>query len=107
MGAAYAICGVMGWPTDMKSQRFRAIVVVVVLCGAAIAISGFNPIQVIILAQAANGILLPVIAFFLLITMNNKRLLGEHANSLVGNIVGGLIFLITLVLGGLSLADLF
>ena len=107
MGAAYAICGVMGWPTDMKSQRFRIIVVVVVLFGAAIAISGFNPIQIIILAQAANGILLPVIAFFLLITMNNKRLLGEHANSLVGNILGGLIFLITLVLGGLSLADLF
>ncbi|MCT1444887.1 Nramp family divalent metal transporter [Corynebacterium sanguinis] len=107
MGAAYAICGVMGWPTDMKSQRFRIIVVVVVLFGAAISISGFNPIQIIILAQAANGILLPVIAFFLLITMNNKRLLGEHANSLVGNILGGLIFLITLVLGGLSLADLF
>ena len=107
MGAAYAICGVMGWPTDMKSQRFRIIVVVVVLFGAAIAISGFNPIQIIILAQAANGILLPVITFFLLLTMNNKRLLGEHANSIVGNILGGLIFLVTLVLGGLSLVDLF
>ncbi|MCT1412241.1 Nramp family divalent metal transporter [Corynebacterium sanguinis] len=107
MGAAYAICGVMGWPTDMKSQRFRIIVVVVVLFGAAIAISGFNPIQIIILAQAANGILLPVITFFLLLTMNNKRLLGEHANSIVGNILGGLIFLVTLVLGGLTLVDLF
>ena len=107
MGAAYAICGVMGWPTDMKSQRFRIIVVVVVLFGAAISISGFNPIQIIILAQAANGILLPVITFFLLLTMNNKRLLGEHANSIVGNILGGLIFLVTLVLGGLSLVDLF
>lgn len=107
MGAAYAICGVMGWPTDMKGAKFRAIVVVVVVIGAVIAVVGANPIQVIILAQAANGILLPVIAFFLLVTMNNKRLLGRHANSLVGNLIGGVIFLVTLVLGGLSLIDLF
>lgn len=91
----------------MKGARFRDIVVVVVAIGAIIAGSGANPIQVIILAQAANGILLPVIALFLLLAMNNKRLLGRHANSVWGNLIGGLIFAVTLFLGGLSLFDLF
>lgn len=107
LGAAYAICGVMGWSSDLKDPKFRAIYLTVVVVGAIIAITGVNPIQVIILAQAANGILLPVVAFFLLYTMNNKKLLGEHANGVVTNIIGGIIFLITVVLGGMSLYSLF
>lgn len=107
LGAAYAICGVMGWSSDLKDSKFRAIYLTVVIVGAVIAVTGVNPIQVIVLAQAANGILLPVVAFFLLYTMNNKKLLGEHANGLATNIAGGLIFLITVVLGGLSLFSLF
>ena len=107
LGAAYAICGVMGWSSDLKDPKFRAIYLTVVVVGAIIAITGVNPIQVIILAQAANGVLLPVVAFFLLYTMNNKKLLGEHANGVVTNIIGGIIFLITVVLGGMSLYSLF
>ncbi|MCT1453254.1 Nramp family divalent metal transporter [Corynebacterium sp. p3-SID1145] len=107
LGAAYAICGVMGWTSDLKDTKFRAIYLTVVIVGAVIAVTGVNPIQVIVLAQAANGSLLPVVAFFLLYTMNNKKLLGEHANGLATNIAGGLIFLITVVLGGLSLFGLF
>ena len=106
LGAAYAITGVLGWSSDLKDPKFRAIFLTVVIVGAIIAITGANPIQVIILAQAANGILLPVIAFFLLITMNNRRLLGEHANGAVANLLGGAVFLITLVLGGITLVDL-
>ena len=97
----------MGWSSDLKDRKFRAIYLTVVVVGAIIAITGVNPIQVIILAQAANGILLPVVAFFLLYTMNNKKLLGEHANGVVTNIIGGIIFLITVVLGGMSLYSLF
>ena len=107
LGAAYAICGVMGWSRDLKDSKFRAIYLTVVIVGAIIAITGVNPVQVIILAQAANGILLPVVAFFLLYTMNNKKLLGEHVNGLATNIIGGIIFLITVVLGGMTLIDLF
>ena len=107
LGAAYAICGVMGWSRDLKDNKFRAIYLTVVIVGAIIAITGVNPVQVIILAQAANGILLPVVAFFLLYTMNNKKLLGDHVNGLATNILGGIIFVITVVLGGITLIDLF
>lgn len=107
LGAAYAISGVLGWSSDLKDNRFRAIYLAVVLIGLVIAVTGVNPIQVIVLAQAANGILLPVVAFFLLYTMNNKKLLGDNANGVASNILGGFIFLVTVVLGGYSLYSLF
>lgn len=107
LGAAYAISGVLGWSSDLKDNRFRAIYLAVVLIGLVIAVTGVNPIQVIVLAQAANGILLPVVAFFLLYTMNNKKLLGDNANGLASNLLGGFIFLVTVVLGGYSLYSLF
>lgn len=107
LGAAYAISGVLGWSSDLKDIKFRAIYLAVVLIGLVIAVTGVNPIQVIVLAQAANGILLPVVAFFLLYTMNNKKLLGDNANGLASNLLGGFIFLVTVVLGGYSLYSLF
>ncbi|MCQ4619557.1 Nramp family divalent metal transporter [Corynebacterium sp. CCUG 59401] len=107
LGAAYAISGVLGWSSDLKDNKFRAIYLAVVLIGLVIAVTGVNPIQVIVLAQAANGILLPVVAFFLLYTMNNKKLLGDNANGVASNILGGFIFLVTVVLGGYSLYSLF
>ncbi|MCQ4623861.1 Nramp family divalent metal transporter [Corynebacterium sp. CCUG 70398] len=107
LGAAYAISGVLGWSSDLKDIKFRAIYLAVVLIGLVIAVTGVNPIQVIVLAQAANGILLPVVAFFLLYTMNNKKLLGDNANGVASNILGGFIFLVTVVLGGYSLYSLF
>lgn len=103
LGAAYAICGVLGLSTDMKSWSFRLVWILVLAVGAIIALTGFEPVSIIIIAQAANGLLLPIIAIFLLITMNNKELLGKHANGIVSNVVG---VLITLVVIGLAVYQL-
>lgn len=103
LGAAYAICGVLGLSTDMKSWSFRIVWIAVLAIGALIALTGFEPVSIIIIAQAANGLLLPIIAVFLLITMNNRRLLGKHANGVVANVLGAMI---TLVVIGLAIYQL-
>jgi len=54
---------------------------------------------VILFAQVANGLLLPIIAPFLLWVINDKILLGKHANKPLANIFGGIILLITIILG--------
>ncbi|WP_293769208.1 Nramp family divalent metal transporter [uncultured Corynebacterium sp.] len=107
LGAAYAICGVLGWSTDIKDKKFRVIFLTVVIIGGIIAVTGVNPIQIIVVAQAANGLLLPIVALFLLITMNNRRLLKDATNGWLANLLGALIFLVTVVLGGIQLFDLF
>jgi Mn2+/Fe2+ NRAMP family transporter len=54
---------------------------------------------VIIFAQIANGLLLPIIACYLLWIMNDKALMKDHTNSLWANVFGGLVILITFGIG--------
>ncbi|WP_275887985.1 divalent metal cation transporter [Janibacter anophelis] len=107
LGAAYAICGVMGWGSDLKSPRFRAVWIAVMAIGMVIALTGVNPIQIIILAQAANGLLLPIVAGFLLVVMSRSSVLGRHTNGPIATVLGVLIFLVVTGLALYQFADIF
>jgi Mn2+/Fe2+ NRAMP family transporter len=61
----------------------------------------------ILLAQAANGILLPVTAMFLLFVMNRRDLLGDNVNRRTANVLGGAIVLTTVGLGTIQLLKVF
>ncbi len=98
LGAAIAIAGVFRWEQNMKSFRFRAVWCSVLATGVLFASIGLQPVPAIIFAQAANGVLIPVVSLFLLYVVNKKRLLGMHINSTVGNTIAGVIILITLLL---------
>ena len=43
-------------------------------------VSDVQPIPAIILAQALNGLLLPMVATFLFVAVNDRSLMGEHIN---------------------------
>jgi Mn2+/Fe2+ NRAMP family transporter len=43
-------------------------------------------IPIMLISQATNGILLPFVLIFMLMLVNNKRLMGEYTNSKVYNI---------------------
>lgn len=99
MATAFALSEIIGGDQDRKSKLFRGTALFVVVVGALISLSGIKPISLILVAQYANGLLLPIVAIFLLFVMNRKDLLGVHANSLLANLAGGGIVLITLGLG--------
>jgi Mn2+/Fe2+ NRAMP family transporter len=99
LAAAYAVRGIFGWEKSMKSKKFRAVWMTILLLGVALASLGIKPIEIIKFAQVANGILLPVICGFLLWVMNRRNVLGAHANNRFQNILGFLIFGVTLFLG--------
>ena len=90
--------------TELTGARrpfvFRAIALSVLSIGGVFALSGIRPITIILSAQFANGLLLPIIAAFLLHTMNDRRVLGEHVNGRAANALGGLVFLVSVGLGG-------
>ena len=71
----------------------------VLLVGALFALSGIRPISIIVAAQFANGLLLPVVAAFLLYAMNQRSVLGAYANGWVTNLLGASAFLVSLGLG--------
>ena len=73
LAAAYATAGAMGWSMDLKDRRFRAVWSAIILVGMVLALAGGSPVAIIIFAQATNGLLLPLVAVFLLIAMNLER----------------------------------
>lgn len=107
LAAAYAARGIFGWEKSMKSKKFRAVWMTILLLGVALASLGIKPIEIIKFAQVANGILLPVICGFLLWVMNRRKVLGPHANNRFQNIMGFLIFGVTLFLGLKSIWSVF
>lgn len=99
MAAAYAITGVLGLKSDLKDRYFRIIWLLVLLIGATVAFLGANPVQVIVFAQAVNGVLLPISAILLLVVINNQKIMKEFANTTISNILGYSVVVVTVILG--------
>ena len=99
LAAAFATSEILGWKKDLKDIKFRMVWLGVLLVGVLFSSLGFKPMQVILFAQVANGLLLPVIAAFLLWIMNDKSIMGKFANSFTMNAFGVLVILVTIVLG--------
>lgn len=107
LAAAYATSGVLGWNADLKSLKFKAVWMIILFIGIIFSAIGFKPIDAIVFAQVANGILLPVIAVYLLIIMNSKKVLGNFTNKPIQNIVGLIVVLIMIGLGTKTLLGVF
>ncbi len=103
LAAAYATAGIMGWKKDLSSWRFRIVWMIILATGMSFSLMELRPLQAILFAQAANGILLPVIAVYLLWVVNSKKIMGTGANNTVQNITGILVALIAIILGARSL----
>ncbi|ACU93925.1 Mn2+/Fe2_ transporter, NRAMP family [Cryptobacterium curtum DSM 15641] len=96
LSAAYAVNGVLGWKKGLKDIRFKTIWGIVLVAGVVMAVAlGKSPTQLILVAQAANAILLPIMAFFVMYCANSKKL-GPVRNHLFANVAGVVIILITL-----------
>jgi Mn2+/Fe2+ NRAMP family transporter len=100
LAAAYAVAGALGWERDLRAPRLRAVWGAVLGVGVLLAVLGVRPVPAIVFAQAANGILLPAIAVFLLVAVNDRALMGARANGRWANLVGGTVVLVATVLGG-------
>jgi manganese transport protein len=83
-----------------KSPSFRAVWMIVLAIGLLFSLLNVKPIPAIILAQAINGVLLPLVAVFLLLAVNDSTVLPAHyRNGLFANIAMLVIVGITGFLG--------
>ena len=99
LAAAYATSGILGWKKNLKDKKFKSVWIFILLIGIAFSAFGFKPIQAIVLAQITNGILLPIIAIYLLWVMNSKKILGDFKNNLISNIIGFAVVIVAVGLG--------
>ncbi len=88
-----------------RGWRFRAVWLGVLATGALFGLSDVRPVPAIIAAQAFNGILLPMVAVFLLLAVNDRRQLGDDAiNRPLTNVLMGAVTAVAVLLGLLGLA---
>ena len=99
LAAAYTVAGVLGWSVDVHRNRVRLVWSAVVIIGTGLAFFGQRPITAILIAQAINACLLPLLAAGLLFVMNSERFLGAYTNGRLANIAGLTILLIVTSLG--------
>ena len=107
LAAAYVVCGCFGWTTNFKSRAFQRSWAIVILFGTLLASTGLKFIIIIQFAQIANGILLPVIAAILLWIMNQAAWLGKSKNTMIQNLLGFSIVIISLFLSMRTLGSVF
>jgi len=107
LAAAFVATGCLGWSTKMNSKRFKMVWMLILVVGVLSSSSGIKSIEIIKFAQVANGILLPVIAGFLIWIMNKHSVLGSYKNTLKQNVISLIILAIAIFLGVKSILKVF
>lgn len=110
LSTAYSVCEGMGWEVGVnrrfkEAPQFYTLYTAIIIIGAAvILLPNVKLIPIMLLSQASNGVLLPFVLIFMLLLVNNRRLMGKYTNSKIYNF-----FAISTVVAmiGLSLALLF
>lgn len=98
LAASVTAKSLLGWSEG--SVQYRAVWLVVMAVGLTFGLLGVKPVPVIVLAQAANGLLLPVVAVFLLLAVNNRKLLPDgYHNTIWQNVAMTVIVAVTAFLG--------
>jgi Mn2+/Fe2+ NRAMP family transporter len=79
MAAAFVVCECFGWRSN--SWGYKSAALLVLLCGVLFSSMQIKPIEIIRFAQITNGILLPVVGLFIIVLINNSKLMrGQTAN---------------------------
>ena len=85
--------------------RYRGSWLFVLLTGVGFGLAEVQPVPAIILAQVLNGVLLPFVAAFLLLLVNDVGLMGEKGlNGPASNLAMSLVVVVTVLLGALNVS---
>ena len=107
LSTAYTICEAFGWESSVnhkftEAPQFYWLYSLMIFLGAAIILFPNMPLVAIMFySQVINGMLLPFILIFMLLLINDRRIMGDHVN---GKLMNGVTWLTVGVLILLSLA---
>ena len=110
LSTAFVICEAFGWESGVDkrfgdARAFFSIYTFVLVAGALVVlIPGLDLLPVIIASQNLQGLLLPFVLVFMVLLVNDARLMGVHRNGRVGNVLAwsavGLVIVLDVALLG-------
>jgi NRAMP (natural resistance-associated macrophage protein)-like metal ion transporter len=93
LSTAFLVCEGMGWENGVNKKfseapQFYGLYSLLIFLGAGIILLPKIPLfSVMYISQIVNGVVLPAILVFMLLLINNKKLMGEYANKRTYNII--------------------
>ena len=106
VAASWAVCGALGLSTDERSTAFKTVALLVLGVGTGLALVASRPQALIVTAQAANAMLLPVVAGILLLITNSQLIPHRWRNGKLANALAASIILLVIAIAGTKLAAL-
>ncbi|VVB72835.1 Divalent metal cation transporter MntH [uncultured archaeon] len=93
LSTSYFLCEGMGWDSGLDKRfrdapQFYSLYTLLIALGAIIILFPDAPLlTIMVLSQVINGSLLPLVLIFMLLLINNKKIMGKYTNSKAFNIV--------------------
>ena len=106
LSAAYTICEAFGWESSLnrkfaEAPQFYGLYSLIIFLGAGIILLPAMPlISIMFYTQVINGVLLPFILIFMLLLINDRRVMGRYTNHLSTNIIAWLTVAALIFLSG-------
>jgi NRAMP (natural resistance-associated macrophage protein)-like metal ion transporter len=113
LSTAYYICEGMGWESGIDKdfrkapQFFWLFTTIIILSAAFILFPNAPLIMIMFISQVVNGAVLPFVLVFMLILINDRKLMGIHTNGPVFNAIAWVTVVVMIVLTLLMTIDLF
>jgi NRAMP (natural resistance-associated macrophage protein)-like metal ion transporter len=106
LSTTYLICEGLGWEVGIdkkfvEAPQFYGFYSLIIFLGAGIVLyPNFPLIPIMYFSQVINGMVLPFILIFMLLLINDKKLMGEHTN---GPLFNAITWITTIVMIGFTL----
>ncbi|MEO8208737.1 MAG: divalent metal cation transporter, partial [Chloroflexota bacterium] len=108
ISTAFVICEAFGWESGVDkrfedARPFFSIYTFVLGIGALVVlIPGLDLLPLIVASQYLQGLLLPIVLIFMVLLVNDDRIMGRHRNGRIANVLAwgavGLVIALDLVL---------
>jgi Mn2+/Fe2+ NRAMP family transporter len=105
LSTSYGICEAFGFERGVsrsfkEAPVFQSIFTGLIILGVLITlIPGLPIFQVLVILQDLNAAMLPILLIFIILLINNRRLMGRHVNNLAFNVISwGTVVLITILI---------
>lgn len=104
--ASYAVSECFNWRIGLyrklrQAKAFYGVITLSVLVGLALNFVGIDPMKALIYSAVANGVISPLIIFFIVRMSGSEAVMGKNKNNILTKILGWLLFAI---MAGVGLA---
>ncbi len=110
--AAYALAESLNWKAGLEKKftqahGFYTVIAIATLIGVFVNFTPIKPFQMLYYTAIINGLVAPPLLVLLMFISNNKKIMGEHTNSPISNVLGWIITSVMFVASVALIVSLF